>query len=617
MPIETKPETQKREINPLNADLSAELMLSTVLDALPVAIFWKDRDSRILGCNRQFAEDAGADLVDLIGKTNFEVYPPAQAEAYRADDLEVINSGQPKLAIEEPLLLSDGTTAWIETNKIPLRNAAGAIVGVLGTYRDTTQRRNAEAERVRLAIEFAAVKQTALMAMHDALTGLPNRHFLEEKLQERLLLLGERPEDRFAVVALDLDRFKTVNDLYGHAVGDELLRTMAGSLSEEVGTDGFIARMGGDEFILLLSFSSDEELAGRLRDLIARFEIPQMLTEHQVVVGTTLGVAKAPRDGGDPDTLMRHADMALYCAKVLGRGRAVLFEPEMELQARERALIEHDLRNAIRADQIVPYFQPILDLQTGLVVCYEVLARWPHAERGLIQPGQFIKIATETGLIGALTINLLRRACQEVAADCPGTPRIAINIAPVQLRDTVLPQKILKVLSECGFPATRLEIEVTEDALVTDVTMAKTILTSLKNLGVRVALDDFGIGYSSLQHLSELPFDALKIDQTFVRSMNDNSESLAIVKTILQLAKNMNLEVIAEGIETAEQAFILRTLGCGLGQGFYLGRPSTGFLRASRQNDGMENERMPTEFQARPSLGKPAKQIPISSDARR
>jgi predicted signal transduction protein with EAL and GGDEF domain len=335
--------------------------------------------------------------------------------------------------------------------------------------------------------------------------------------------------------------------------------------------------MGGDEFILLLTFGSDAELTRRLSYLSAKFDIPVVLTEHQVVVGTTLGVAIAPADGVDSDTLLRHADMALYCAKVQGGGRVVLFEPEMELNARERALLEHDLRIAIKNDQIVPYFQPIMDLKTGLVVCYEVLARWPHAERGLVQPEQFIRIATDIGLIGVLTINVLRRACLEIAAHCPGTPRMAFNIAPVQLRDATLPQRLLEVLSECGFPPTRLEIEITEDAIVSDITTARTILTSLKNAGTRIALDDFGIGYSCLQHLSELPFDTLKIDRSFVRSMIDSADALMIVKTILHLAKNLDLEVIAEGIEAEDQAVLLRSLGCELGQGFHLGRPSPCF----------------------------------------
>jgi predicted signal transduction protein with EAL and GGDEF domain len=316
--------------------------------------------------------------------------------------------------------------------------------------------------------------------------------------------------------------------------------------------------------------------------LIAKFEAPMVLAEHQLVVSVALGVATAPAHGVDSDILMRHADMALYRAKEHGGRHVVFFQSEMEFNARERALLERDLRLAVENDRIVPYFQPIQDLKTGQVTCYEVLARWPHPERGLVPPVQFIQIAADAGLIGALTMNLLRRACHE-AKNWPGAPRLALNIAPVQLLDPALPQKLLKLLSACGFPPARLEIEVTEEALVSDITTAKAILSSLKNQGMRVALDDFGTGYSSLKHLSQLPFDTLKIDQSFVRSMNDNDNALVIVKAIVQLAKNLGLGLIAEGIETKEQAMVLGALGCERGQGYYLGRPLPVISNANEQ----------------------------------
>ncbi len=563
-------------------------MLTALLDALSIGMFWKDRESRILGCNKKFVDDFGAaSAADLIGKTNFDLYPAAQAEAYRADDLDVINTGLPKLGIEEPLLLATGETAWVETNKAPLRDSAGEIIGLLATYRDVTERRKAGDERVRMALELAAAKQAAKTSMLDALTELPNRRHLQEELNDRLISLSASPKERFAVVAVDLDRFKAINDLYGHAAGDELLKGVASRLSEDAGTDEFVARLGGDEFILILPFASDADLTAKLSALIARFEEPISLAEHQLVVSVALGVATAPADGAGPDVLMRHADMALYRAKGHGGRRFVLFQPEMEFSARERAVLERDLKIAIKNDEIVPYFQPIQDLRTGQVSCYEVLARWPHAERGLVPPSQFIPIATDAGLIGALTLNLLRRACQETK-DWPGAPQIAMNIAPIQLRDLALPQRLLKLLSECGFAPARVEIEVTEDALVSDIATAKVVLTSFKNLGMQLALDDFGTGYSSLQHLSELPFDTMKIDQSFVRSMNDSENGLTVVKAIVQLAKSLGLGLIAEGIETEHQALALRELGCDRGQGFYLGRPRPGIAyvqERSRKDD--------------------------------
>ena len=558
-------------------------MLTTLLDALSAGMFWKDRESRILGCNQKFADDSGcADPADMVGKTNFDFYPRAQAEAYRADDLEVITTGLSKLGIEEPLLLATGETIWVETNKAPLRDSAGEIIGLLATYRDVTERHRAGDERVRMALELAAAKQAANMSMHDALTELPNRRYLQEELNERLVLLGTDPKRRFAVVSVDLDRFKAINDLHGHATGDELLKGVARRLAEDAGVGGFVARLGGDEFILILPFGSDAGLTRKLSELVAHFETAIVLAEHRIVVGVALGVAIAPVDGANPDVLMRHADMALYRAKENGGRRFALFQPEMEFRARERALLERDLMIAVNNDQIVPYFQPIQDLKTGQIACYEVLARWPHAERGFVPPDQFIQIAVDAGLIDLLTLNLLRRACLETK-NWPGAPRIAINIAPLQLRDNALPQRLLKLLSECGFPPTRLEIEVTEDALVSDISIAKAILTSLKNLGVRVSLDDFGTGYSSLQHLSELPFDTLKIDRSFVKCMNDSTNALMIIRAIVHLAKNLDLGLIAEGIETEQQATLLRELGCQYGQGFHLGRPSPGILRPEQQ----------------------------------
>jgi diguanylate cyclase (GGDEF)-like protein/PAS domain S-box-containing protein len=558
----------------LNSDLSAKLMLTMVLDALPVGLFWKDRDSIILGCNRKFAEDSGvSDPAHMVGKTNLDFYPPAQAEAYRADDLEVITTGRSKLGIEESLLLATGETAWVETNKVPLRNNVGEIIGVLGTYRDVTEIRRAQNERVRFGLEFAAAKQAATMAMHDTLTGLPNRRYLEETLRARQI--NARSGERLAVISMDLDRFKAINDLHGHIVGDELLKRVSRLLSEQTGAEGFVARVGGDEFIILLVVESDPALIRQISALIAKFDEPIALGEHEVTIGATLGIAVTPADGVDPADLLRRSDMALYRAKKEDLTRFAFFEPEIESLAQERVLLERDLSIAVKNDQIIPYFQPLVHLGSGDVFGYEVLARWPHATQGMIQPLQFIKIADETGLIGSLTLNLLRRACHE-ARHWPGAPRIGINIAPLQLRDVALPQKLLKVLSECSFPAARLDIEITEDALVSDMKTANVILASLKKLGVRVVLDDFGTGYSNLKYLLDLPFDVLKIDQSFVQSMGESEDAFAIVKAIIQLAKNLGLEVTAEGIETESQALALQALGCERGQGFYLGRPSPG-----------------------------------------
>jgi diguanylate cyclase (GGDEF)-like protein len=445
---------------------------------------------------------------------------------------------------------------------------AGAIVSTIGLFLYGLSRARATVRELKMRVE--AETHARSMAMHDALTGLPNRRHLETALLGFLAKAG--PDRPLAVVAIDLDRFKPVNDLYGHAVGDELLVKVAELLRREAGPDGFVARLGGDEFIMVLPNFNGEQLMSRLTALVATFEAPFPLRGHEVSVGATLGVAMVPTDGRDVETIMRRADVALYRAKDEGRGRFAFFEAGMDERVHERAALENDLRIAIRNESITPHFQPLVELGSGQVQGYEILARWSHPERGFVGPDQFIPIAEETGLIGELTLNILRRACAE-ARDWPGAPRISLNISPVQLKDAALPQKLLKVLAECGFPAKRLEIEITEDALITDFEQARFILVSLKNQGVHIALDDFGTGYSSLRHLRELPFDVLKIDRSFVHSMSQSQEAATLIRTIISLAKNLGLGVTAEGIETDAEAAALRALGCELGQGFYFGRP--------------------------------------------
>jgi diguanylate cyclase (GGDEF)-like protein len=454
----------------------------------------------------------------------------------------------------------------LDKNMLAITVATGAAAALLiGVVLALADRRIA-------ANELAMAKHAAELALHDALTGLPNRRCFHDQLEPLLASCGDQ---KLAIVAIDLDRFKPVNDLYGHAAGDELLVQVARLLREEALEDGLAARLGGDEFVVVMSYEDEDDLMRRLSSLAARFSQPIRLGNNEVSIGATFGVAVVPNDGRDADILLRRADVALYRAKADGRGRFAFFEAGMDVRLRERAALEHDLRSAIRSDEIAPFFQPLVRLETGAVTGYEVLVRWHHPTRGLVQPDQFVPIAIEAGLIDELTFHVLRRACVETL-NWEGAPRISLNVAAVQLRDAALPQKILQVLLECGFPPARLEVEVTEDALVGDYDAARAILTSLKNVGIRIALDDFGTGYSSLKHLSELPFDVLKIDRSFVHTMGDSAEAMTIVRTIVQLAKSLGLGVTAEGIETQAQASELQALGCDRGQGYLLGRPASG-----------------------------------------
>ena len=424
------------------------------------------------------------------------------------------------------------------------------------------------ADRRLVASELAGAKRASDMARHDSLTGLPNRRLLFEIFADWLSARAE-----FAVIAIDLDHFKPVNDLYGHGAGDDVLKQISVLLRQQVGQDGFAARVGGDEFVVLLRYRDDVALDYRVAALLAAFHKPLRINGNAAVVGATIGVAIAPRDGVEADVLLRRADVALYASKAQGRGSCGFFEPGMDAALAERAALERDLRTAVNNDEIIPYFQPLVSLRAESPPAYEILARWPHATRGLVPPEVFIPVAEEAGLIGDLTLNLLRRACSQ-ALMLPGAPQIALNIAPIQLQDGALVQKLLRILTECGFPPQRLEVEITEDALVADIEAARALLQSLRNLGVRIALDDFGTGYSSLRHLRELPFDTLKIDRSFVEAMTESDEALTIVKAIIQLAKSLGLSVTAEGIETEAQAVTLRALGCQRGQGFLFGRPN-------------------------------------------
>ena len=412
------------------------------------------------------------------------------------------------------------------------------------------------------------------MALHDPLTGLANRRKLHDALAEALRT-RKRPGAVSALLMVDLDRFKPVNDLHGHGVGDRLLKEVADRLHDVIREGDLVARTGGDEFAVLLSdIDGPDEAARPARRVIEALRAPFRIDELVCQVGATVGIATSDGTGGvDPETLIRHADVALYRAKREGRGQFRFFEEEMDSAIRARAKLEMELRSALAAGQVTPYYQPLVDLKTGDIKGYEVLSRWHHPVEGLIMPEVFIPIAEDTGLIGELTTRVLVQACLD-AKSWPADATMAVNVSPVQLRDKRLPQRLLTIIQQTGFPACRLEVEITENALVEDFPQAKQILTALKACGVRIALDDFGTGYSSLNHLRELPFDKLKIDRSFIASMETCEDSRKIVDAIVGLGHSLGLVTVAEGIEDIASADRLSALGCQLGQGYWFGHPS-------------------------------------------
>ncbi len=423
-----------------------------------------------------------------------------------------------------------------------------------------------------------ALARTAAIAGTDLLTGLPNRRRFCEDL-EAALADGRRSGLDHALLLIDLDRFKAVNDAQGHPAGDQLLRLVGERLRGVLGDDRHVARFGGDEFAFLLRCdpagpdrpqADPAAVAGRVIEALSTpFTLPGGAVAQ---VGASVGIGLTRIDDQGIADLMHRADVGLYRAKAEGRGCFRFFEQGTDARVRAVAQLESELRRAVAVDDVVPHFQPLVDLGTGRLVGVEMLARWPHPVRGMVSPAEFIPLAEDSGLIGPMTVSLLRQACR-AAVSWPAYVTLACNLSPLQLRDPRLPSTIAGVLAETGLPAARLELEVTESALVGDLALARKLLEEIKALGVKLALDDFGTGYSSLRHLQLLPFDKLKIDQSFVGAMVADRESAKIVSAVVGLGHSLGLSTVAEGVETEEVAALLRGLGCDVGQGWLFGRP--------------------------------------------
>jgi diguanylate cyclase (GGDEF)-like protein len=425
-----------------------------------------------------------------------------------------------------------------------------------------------------VAVRTDAEQRAQMLAMHDPLTGFHNRRSINERGGDLLVRVNASSEKSVAMLMLDLDHFKNINDIHGHAIGDALLKTVAKEISDIAPIGSLNARLGGDEFACTFLFDKNNpEIVDRVAEtLVARLGQPLSADNTFVHTSVSVGIAHNDIDCTTIDALMRHADIAMYAAKRQGRNRFAWFDESMERELQARNELESCMRSAIPAGEFEPYFEQQIDLTTGRLQGFEMLARWNHPTLGMISPERFIPIAEDTGMIADLSFAVMRSAFEEAKHWDPSLS-ISVNISPTQLRDPWLAQKIVKLLVETGFPANRLEIEITETSLFDNLTLAQSIVGSLKNQGIKIALDDFGTGYSSLAHLRALPFDRIKIDKSFVTSLNDNAESAAIVNAIARLGDNLNMPVTAEGIEDAAIEERVRQLGVHKGQGWYYGRP--------------------------------------------
>lgn len=524
----------------------------TALDAMSLGLCLLDAHNRVIVCNPRFLAIFGLDAARAKPGTPITDLIDAELLVDQEDDHLADNT--------DFALLNNHTRHLPNGTVLEISREPTAEGGWVCTFEDVTERHQAQSRIVH-------------MAHHDNLTGMANRLRFWESIGQAVRGLSIRAQP-FAVLYLDLDRFKEVNDTLGHPIGDALLRHVAERLRATSSPRDMVARLGGDEFAVLhycldTSADSTQALAERI---IASIAQPYHIENNEIVVSTSVGIAMAPDDGSDADQLMKNADLALYSAKAEGAGTYRFFSPQMEKSLQNRRHLEMDLRGGIKLGQFVLYYQPLVRLDTGRVASGEALMRWRHPEHGMISPAQFIPLAEETGAIEVLGEWALQQACQD-ALNWPDHVRVSVNLSPVQFRGAGLVDIVKAVLATSELDARRLELEITESVLLQNNAVNLEALHQLRALGLTVALDDFGTGYSSLSYLQRFPFDKLKIDQSFVRDLADRPDSLSIVQSIATLGHNLRMTTTAEGVETQAQLDIITRAGCTEAQGYLFGAP--------------------------------------------
>jgi len=515
--------------------------LEAALDNMNQGLCLFGSDGRLAVSNRRFAEMFGAPTVGASPR-----------DAFADPDLKLLADctagGRPGVFTCD---LPDGRVIAVAQQLI-------ATGGWVTTYEDISERRASEAR-----LEH--------MARHDALTGLPNRLFYAEHMPQAIA--RSRRAGGLAILCLDLDRFKTVNDTLGHAVGDALLIAVADRIRNTTRQSDFVVRMGGDEFTIVQESAVQPAEATMLaRRLIESLEATFDIDGQSVAIGVSVGIAMSQDGLSSPEALLKCADLALYRAKAEGRGAFRFFEAEMDLRMQVRRAMELDLRQALVRNEFEMLYQPLIEAQSGEITGFEALLRWRHMERGLVSPALFIPVLEEMGLIGVVGAWVLQRACSD-AASWETPLKVAVNLSPDQFRGRALVKDVAEALKMSGLPASRLELEITESTLIEDDEAVLEVLHALRALGVRISMDDFGTGYSSLGYLRRFPFDKIKIDQSFVRGMMEEGDCLAIIRAVIGLGRSLGINVNAEGVETAEQYAALQREGCGELQGYLFSKP--------------------------------------------
>lgn len=530
-----------------------------LMDSIDDLAWLKDKDGRFLMVNRKFGDNFHLAPDALVGCNDFDLSSPEMAEYYQQIDREVMAQRKP-LRAEERIVRPNNEIIWSETIKVPVFNAKGEVIGVAGTARDVTVRKHYET-------------QANYLAQHDPLTGLFNRRYLEEQFSA---FAQKHPS--FVAIFLDLDNFKMINDTDGHSIGDEILRLLALRLKSQTTEEDLLVRLGGDEFLLLksltnLDVTAIDMLAMRIEEAIGS---PCLVSGNKYIVSSSIGIASYPEHGSDHQSLVKHADIAMYEAKKSGRHRYCWFHEALANATTQRRDIEKRIREALELDEFALYYQPVCDTASGRIIGAEALIRLNDHEGKPIPPSVFIPIAEQGGLIEPVGEWVIHTGLKQLAQwrDQGFTElQLAINISGTQFASSRFVEHLDAWLQESGVPGSALELELTEGVLMGDVQSAQATLNRIGALGVRLAVDDFGTGYSSLAYLKNLPIHRLKIDRSFVDGLPAHPGDTAITRSILQLAKTFLLEVTAEGVETQEQLDFLRQAGCSAVQGYLQSRP--------------------------------------------
>jgi len=535
----------------------------TVHDTQGITLYESPSTSRLLGY------PPGA----LVGRIPFDSIHPKDLPRARAAFGKLLQGDPPKTPIEFRFRHAKGHWIHLEALGNNLLDHPG-IRGVVITSRDVSERKKAE-------------KQAQYLSQHDVLTGLPNRLLMQDRLHQAIIQ-ARRGGGVVALMFIDLDRFKTVNDSFGRVIGDALLKQVAERLRDCLRDTDTVARLGGDEFIIMIPDAATAQVVGEVAQrVLSEFSRPFSDADQEMYVSASIGISLFPRDGSDPDELVKHADRAMYSAKDSGRNMYRYFTEDLNHEVREKVMLESGLRRAIDRGELLLFYQPTIDLHTKQLIGAEALVRWQHPTMGLISPAKFIPVAEESDLIFRLGEWVLRAACKQLRAWQQEGFRlpVAVNVSARQFRDPKLADLVVAVMADSQVDPRLVEIELTETAIMQDARASILTLERLKSRGVSISIDDFGTGYSSLSYLKRLPLDTLKIDQSFVRDIATDNNDAAIVRAIIGLARSLGIKVLAEGVEDDTQLSFLNNYGCNYGQGFLFGRPLVpeGFAEMVRQ----------------------------------